>query len=614
MKTKLLLASLMLSMSLSLFADSGRFGVNGTNLLWITSNNNRTLTISGTGAMEDFTSSSLAPWYDKHHSYITSIIISDGVTNIGDWAFFGCYKMTSITIPNSVTSIGDNAFTLCYGMTSITTIPNSVTSIGEGAFSGCRSLTSVTIPNSVTSIGKMAFSDCGSLPVIDNIRYADTYLVEAVDKTSSSYSIKDGTRWIAEEAFRECSSLTSIIIPNSVTSIGDYSFSGCSSLNSVTIPNSVISIGDYSFSGCSSLNSVTIPNNVISIGDYSFFGCSSLTSVTIPKSVTNIADYAFSSCSSLTSVTIPNSITTIGNYAFSSCSSLTSVTIPNSVTSIGDCAYYACSSLTKAVIGDGVMSIGASAFNSCTYLEEIVIGNGVTTDGISSSAFAKCPYLLSVTCKALFPPVINSNVFTGCGVLSGVDLYVPEESVKRYKKADVWSEFNIVGKDLGTDDPTNPTTDQFTITWQDENGNILKTDQVENGTTPAYTGTTPTKEGYDFIGWLPNIKPATENTKYTTYFIPQTQAEEKVYTVNINGENCSLNINNQYPEGTVITIEAVADECFEFQQWSDGNKDNPRTVTVTKDMNLTAEFNKLRYTITGEVDSSKGGKVQIIKK
>ncbi len=151
---------------------------------------------------------------------------------------------------------------------------------------------------------------------------------------------------------------------------------------------------------------------------------------------------------------------------------------------------------------------------------------------------------------------------------------------------------------------------KYTITWQDEDGNVIKTDEVKQDATPAFTGTTPTKEGYTFAGWLPNIKPATKDMYYTTFF-ERNKIETPVYTVNINGENCSLNINNQYPEGTVITLEAVADECFEFQQWSDGNKDNPRTVTVTKDMSLTAEFNKVRYTVTGE--PSTGGKVQIRK-
>ena len=206
-------------------------------------------------------------------------IIASSVTSIGDWAFKNCSGLTSITIPNSVTSIGSWAFSDCSGLTSVT-IPNSVTSIGESAFDGCSSLTSITIPNSVTSIGYAAFQSCSSLPVENNLRYADTYLVEAVDKTLSTYSIKEGTKWIGDRAFYWRSGLTSITIPNSVTSIGDYVFWGCSGLTSITIPNSVTSIGDYAFYECSSLTSITIPNSVTSIGDYAFGWCDDLTSVT----------------------------------------------------------------------------------------------------------------------------------------------------------------------------------------------------------------------------------------------------------------------------------------------------------------------------------------------
>ena len=188
-------------------------------------------------------------------------------------------SVTYNEITYSVTSIGDGAFSSCSGLTSVM-IPNSVTSIGYQAFYGCNSLASVTIPNSVTSIGNSVFAECTSFPVIDNIRYADTYLIEAVDKTLSTYTIKDGTKWIGERAFFECINLTSVTIPNSITSIGSQAFCSCYGLTFVTIGNSVTSIGGYAFYMCSGLTSLTIPNSVTSIGENAFFGCRGLTSIT----------------------------------------------------------------------------------------------------------------------------------------------------------------------------------------------------------------------------------------------------------------------------------------------------------------------------------------------
>ena len=283
----------------SLFAESGTCG---ENLTWDLTNG--VLTISGTGLMTNYSdlSSNRAPWYSSRSS-ITSVIISDGVTSIGDYTFNTCTGLTSVTIPNSVTSIGDYAFYRCSGLTSVTipngvtsigdyafqyctgltsvtisnsvtsigdyafsrcsgltsvTIPNSVTSIGDYAFYGCTDLTSVTISNSVTSIGSDAFQYCSKLPVTENIRYADTYLVEAIDKTLSQYTIKEGTKWIGSGAFYKCGNITSIAIPNSVIDIGWMSFFMCENLWSVTIPNSVISIDGYAFNNCNNLTYIYI--------------------------------------------------------------------------------------------------------------------------------------------------------------------------------------------------------------------------------------------------------------------------------------------------------------------------------------------------------------------
>ena len=186
-----------------------------------------------------------------------TLVIPDGVTKIGQYAFSSCRGLTGVTIPNSVTSIGDNAFSMCSGLTSMT-IPNSVTSIGDGTFAYCSKLWSVTRPVSVTSIGGKVFSNC--------------------------------------------TSLTSVTIPNSVTSIGESAFSLCSGLTSVTIPDSVTSIGDSAFYGCSGLTSMTIPEGVTSIGQYAFYSCTGLTNLWIPSSVTSIGQAAFKLCKNLTTV------------------------------------------------------------------------------------------------------------------------------------------------------------------------------------------------------------------------------------------------------------------------------------------------------------------------
>ena len=255
--------------------DSGSCGENVT---W-TLTADGTLTISGTGAMTDYTYDSRSPWYSCR-AYIKRVVIQQGVRAIGDYAFYYCENLTSVTIPDSVTSIGDYAFAYCVSLTSAT-IPEGVTSIGGDAFLGCTGLTSVAIPSSVTSTGF--------------------------------------------ETFSGCTGLTSITIPEGVTSIGNYAFKGCSGLTSVTIPDSVTSIGGSAFSGCSGLTSVTIPSSVTSIGWSAFENCTALTFMTIPESVTYISGEVFSNCIRLAKVTIPKSVTSIGKNAFYYCESIADV-------------------------------------------------------------------------------------------------------------------------------------------------------------------------------------------------------------------------------------------------------------------------------------------------
>ena len=423
------------------------------------------LTISGTGVMQDYGLTydshnlwhSLVPW--GWRTLITDVIIENGVTSIGENAFYRCERLTSITIPDSITYIGDGAFYGCSGLTCIS-LPDGVTNIGRGVFSGCSGLTSISLPDGVTNIGSIAFSGCSGL---------------------TSITIPDSVTSIGYEAFEDCALLTNINIPNSVTSIDNSTFSGCTSLTSISLPDSVTNIGGRAFFGCRGLTSITIPDNVTNIGYEAFEDCASLTSISLPDGVTNIGDsafpesillYGYKTCLSfveymskrsndvvyldgtdeesiisgkvgninwnidkrtgeliilcngkmvdftslnppwyeyqkyITKIELFDGITSIGNSAFFGCKHLTSISLPDSVTSIGDSAFSGCSGLTCISMPDSVTSIGFAAFFGCTSLTSITI-----------------PYKVSL---------IDSNVFNCCDNLEKIYIYNKKCDIDSY--------------------------------------------------------------------------------------------------------------------------------------------------------------------------------------
>ena len=418
-------------------------GTCGDNLTWSFDKLTGTLEISGTGYMhtDDFS----VPWGD-YRLAITTVIINNGVTSIGYWAFDGCAYLTSVTIPDGVTSISDYAFSGCRSLTNIT-IPAGVTSIGDYAFSGCRSLTNITIPNGVTSIGSAPFQGCSSLTNItisasvtsidDSVFNGCQKLIQInVDPSNSVYSSENGVLFNKGKTelirYPEGKTEASYTIPDGVTSIGNYAFSDCSSLTNIALPNSIISIGSYAFSHCNNLTSITIPDGVTSIANGAFGGCRKLIQINVDpsnsvyssengvlfnKGKTELIEYPEGKAE--TSYTIPDSVTSIGNNAFAGCRNLTSITIPDGVTIIDYAAFYYCNSLTNINIPDNVTCIGASAFEYCRSLTSVTIPNSVTS--IGGAAFYFCSSLTTITIPNSVKR-IDGFAFSNCSSLTNIAL------------------------------------------------------------------------------------------------------------------------------------------------------------------------------------------------
>lgn len=370
--------------------------------------------LSITNSLGGYPVTSIGSYAFYEHFSLTSVIIPDSVIFIDEYAFAKCVSLTSVTLPDRVTNIGCSTFSTCSALASVT-IPDSVTNIGYGAFFGCSTLTFVTIPGSVTNVEGYAFQYCPSLASVlftgdaplalsstafENTPVTIFYLPDTSGWGTSfagrpakllfSYAIENGGVTISEvdTTFTGNFLIPEVLAGLPVTTIGDFALN-LSDVTSVTIPDSVTSISYGTFYNCQALTSVTIPDSIVSIGEWAFYRCVSLASITLPDGVTNIGEYAFQSCTSLTSVNIPDSITDIGQGAFSLCTSLTSITIPGSVTNIGSSAFSCCSSLTSVTIPSSVEYIDWVAFASCDLLSSVLFTGAAPT--VDPEAFLDTP-------------------------------------------------------------------------------------------------------------------------------------------------------------------------------------------------------------------------------
>ncbi len=323
--------------------------------------------------------------------------------------FYGANTLTSITLPNTVLTIGGNSFNGTTALKSIN-LPTGLKTIENNVFA-YSGLESIVIPNSVTgeNLGGFAFRGCSNLHTVT--------LPNAITKLDSGI-------------FQDCTALENIEIPNTVTVIGTNAFEDCSSLQSIVIPNSVTgeNLRGFAFSGCSNLHTVTLPNAITQLDSNTFKECTALKNIEIPNTVTVIGTRAFENCSSLQSITLPSGLVEISLYAFAS-SGLVSIDIPDSVTTIGNYAFYTCASLEVVELGNSLEIIGTNAFGRCSKLRAITLPNSLTE--IGSYAFQECKSLQEISIPEGVT-VINGYTFSGCTQLANV--YLPEtlEEIQGY--------------------------------------------------------------------------------------------------------------------------------------------------------------------------------------
>ena len=378
------------------------------------------------------------------------------------------YDFTTITIPQTI-SFEDKTY--------------RVNSIGYRAFNTSRNLQAITIPQNILNIGEDAFEDC----VFLKDSFVNNSSLNAVANDYWGAKIADSNGLVIKnDTVIDCLGyLTTITIPDGVTCIGGYAFESCLALRSVTIPNSVTTIEYDAFAACISLTSINIPESVTNIEDEAFYFCLSLSSINIPNSVKSIGDWAFYFCPSLLSITIPNSVKSIGDWAFRQNFFLegnfinnsllnekdndywgaefadeeregllirndtiigcrrhvTSVTIPMGVRCIRYEAFYFFKTLLSVTMPESVETIDEYAFWHCSSLDSITIPASVSN--IKECAFYLCDSLRCITCKALEVPKTGEYVFYGLP-LSEATLYVPAESIEKYKSADQWKDFGTI--------------------------------------------------------------------------------------------------------------------------------------------------------------------------
>lgn len=469
--TRLLFAALLL-LALCIGASAaGTSGKCGPSAYWSFDSSTGTLTISGSGAMNDYEYGNDYPWMDYRDS-IQTIVIGDQITQIGRYAF-PWTACSTIQFGKSVRSIGAKAFSGCRNLNGDLTLPDSVQIVGDSAFAGCTGLTgTLTLGNGLQTIGFNAFYDCpfsGDLVIPDSVTmigiqafYCRPYYLP---ETQGTLTLGKNLRTIGESAFCESRYTGSLTIPDSVVEIGERAFCDCGNLNgTLTLGKNLRMIGKEAFSGCAFTGSLTIPEGITEIADgtFSFLYQSSgmfTGKLTLPSTLKTIGASAFSYTDFSGELLIPDGVTSIGANAFKECDGFGgTLSLPDSVKTVGEWAFYLCKGFTGLKLSASLTKIEERSFAHMYGLKtEVVIPEGVTEIGESAFQCSHMPsvrfpstlkkigkeaFYFSLNCKIAFPDgleVIEDEAFALCNVKSAVILPASIKSIGKKAFDSDWS-------------------------------------------------------------------------------------------------------------------------------------------------------------------------------
>ena len=388
------------------------------------------LTISGTGAMPNFTYKSEMPWYGCAEQ-ITDLVIESGVTSVGDYAFYGMPNLETVSIPDGVTYLGAYAFKNCTALVSAP-LPQGLTKLGESAFYGCTSLASVEIPASLWTVQPYTFKNCTGLT---NVTFHEGNLQKIADGAFyntglTQLVLPDCLDILDVYTFKNCADLASVTLGTGLTEIREAAFYA-TALTDLDVPEGIIRVGPYAFKNCTSLATVNLPDSLTAIGEAAFYG-STITALDIPDGVGTIGSYAFKNCVNLADLELPAGLTAISEACFYNCHSLETFVLPSAVVTIDDYAFRNCTALVAWECDGGdpqLKSVGTSAFQGCTSLVAFGSNQGFTT--IGDYAFKNCTSLCMVTMYGT-EETLGDSAFYGCTALESILICEGTQSIGEY--------------------------------------------------------------------------------------------------------------------------------------------------------------------------------------